>query len=141
MQITLVRLGEKNRGRELSLDRFPIRIGRHPQLDVSLTEHCVSDLHCQLEQMNGILFVRDLGSAHGTFVNGFHVVRSDLLPGDQLTVGQVTFQVFYPRMRSACYDDMEREMTLAPIRPRYTADRGCRQVLSTSCRPSIGRTG
>ncbi len=125
MQVTLVRLGKNKRGRELLLDRFPIRIGRHPRLGVSLNEHCVSEFHCQLGLINGILLVRDLGSAYGTFVNGFHVVRSDLLPGDQLTVGEVTFQVFYPRERSARYDDMEREMTLAPIGPRRTADRGC----------------
>ncbi len=128
MQVTLVRLGENKHACEVSLDRFPIRIGRDPQLDVSLTEHGVSEFHCQLGQINGILFVRDLGSAHGTFVNGFHVARSDLLPGDQLTVGEVTFQVFYPRERSARYFDMEREMTLAPIDPRRTDNRGCQRV-------------
>jgi pSer/pThr/pTyr-binding forkhead associated (FHA) protein len=122
MHITLVRLGEKNWARELWLDRFPIRIGRNLQLDVSLNEPGVSWFHCELAQINGILFVRDLGSASGTFVNGFHVVRSDLLPGDQLTVGQADFRVFYPRDRSAAYYDIEREMTLAPIGARRTPE-------------------
>ena len=122
MQVTLVSLDRNIPGCQLSLERSPIRIGRHPQLDVSLDDQGVSDFHCQLGQINGILWVRDLGSVNGTYVNGFHVIQSHLLPGDELRVGRANFQVFYPRTRANQAEDKEREMTLAPSSQQVIAD-------------------
>ncbi|MCY2987317.1 MAG: FHA domain-containing protein [Planctomycetota bacterium] len=122
MQVTLVSLDRNIPGCQLSLERSPIRIGRHPQLDVSLDDQGVSDFHCQLGQINGILWVRDLGSVNGTYVNGFHVIQSHLLPGDELRVGRANFQVFYPRRHADQAEDMEREMTLAASGQQLTAD-------------------
>ena len=122
MQVTLVSLDSNTPGCQLSLERAPIRIGRHPHLDVSLDDQGVSDFHCQLGQINGVLWVRDLGSENGTYVNGFHVVQSHLLPGDELRVGTANFQVFYPRTPAHQAEDQEREMTLAASSRPLAAD-------------------
>jgi pSer/pThr/pTyr-binding forkhead associated (FHA) protein len=42
-----------------------------------------------------VLFVRDLGSRNGSFVNGRYATESSLRPGDKLGVGVTTFVVFY----------------------------------------------
>ncbi len=89
-----------NRGKRawLICDRqLPVRIGRHPDVAIRLNDESVSDFHCEVDGIRGVLWVRDVGSLHGTFVNGFHVTQSHLLPGDWLTVGGTSMQVHYVR--------------------------------------------
>jgi pSer/pThr/pTyr-binding forkhead associated (FHA) protein len=74
-----------------------IRIGRRAGLDIQLDDESVSYFHCQIDQINGTLWIRDLGSANGIFVNGFNVAQSHLMPGDRLTVGTTSFRVEYER--------------------------------------------
>ena len=44
---------------------------------------------------NGMLFVRDLGSRHGSLINGRFAAEAPLTAGDRLTVGLTTFVVSY----------------------------------------------
>jgi pSer/pThr/pTyr-binding forkhead associated (FHA) protein len=97
MDVKLVGIDQETADFEASLDMSPLRIGRHPMATLRIDDETVSDFHCELGRINGVLWVRDLGSTHGTFVNGFHVVQSHLMPGDRLTVGMVTFRVSYDR--------------------------------------------
>jgi pSer/pThr/pTyr-binding forkhead associated (FHA) protein len=97
MKFRLHSLDERLPSFELTLTKSPVRIGRHPGLDVSLDDESVSPFHCQIDQINGTLWVRDLGSGEGIFVNGFNVPQSHLMPGDRLTVGTMSFRVEYER--------------------------------------------
>lgn len=56
--------------------------------DVDLGDPTVSALHFQVDVMGREVFVRDLGSRNGTTLNGHPVRYSELLPGDELTVGE-----------------------------------------------------
>jgi len=111
MEVRLVSLDHEAPDFEASLDASPVRIGRHPRATVQIDDESVSDFHCEVDRIKGVLWVRDLGSTHGTFVNGFHVVQSHLMPGDQLTVGMVTFRVFYERKPSR----LSRAVDLATV--------------------------
>jgi pSer/pThr/pTyr-binding forkhead associated (FHA) protein len=82
---------------DMTLDGSPIRIGRRAGSDIQLDDESVSDYHCKIDQINGTLWIRDLGSAKGIFVNGFNVTQSHLMPGDRLTVGTTSFRVEYER--------------------------------------------
>lgn len=64
-----------------------IGIGRHRDMEIHVSDAWVSRFHCEIDQINGTVYVRDLGSKHGVFVNGFHVSRAQVMPGDRLTVG------------------------------------------------------
>jgi pSer/pThr/pTyr-binding forkhead associated (FHA) protein len=75
--------------------RFPALIGRSEEADVRLSDRWTSRQHCRLEERDGVLVVRDLGSRHGTWVNQNRVVESPILPGDQLSVGLVTLRAKY----------------------------------------------
>lgn len=77
----------------LSAVELPITIGRHDGADIFLADHWVSRWHCKLLAENGELKVLDLGSRHGTFVNGERVDEAVLLPGDELNIGLTTLQV------------------------------------------------
>jgi len=52
------------------LTRFPFRIGRDPASDLSLASSSVSKRHAEIFHSGAMVFVQDLGSTNGTFVNG-----------------------------------------------------------------------
>lgn len=76
-----------------ALDSFPALLGRSMDAAIRLDDGWVSRRHCQIDQIEGTLLVRDLQSKHGTFVNGERVTESVLLPGDKLSIGKSTLLV------------------------------------------------
>lgn len=72
---------------------FPIVIGRGNQADVSIEDRWVSRVHCQLDTIDGRLFLRDLESKHGTYVNECRVERAEVISGDQIEIGLTTILV------------------------------------------------
>jgi pSer/pThr/pTyr-binding forkhead associated (FHA) protein len=77
------------------LDRFPSDIGRGDDASVRIDDRWLSRRHCRLILEDGVLKVRDLGSRHGTFVNGQSVSECKLLPGDELSIGLSHFVTDY----------------------------------------------
>jgi len=76
-----------------SLGDLPIRIGRNTNNDITVGDRWISREHCELYFGNELL-VRDLGSKHGTFVNGKSIDGPvSLKVGDKLTVGMTEFQL------------------------------------------------
>ncbi len=69
-------------------------VGRHDECHVKIKSSLVSRQHCHLFEKKGLLLVKDLGSANGTFVNGKRVQEQQVLePGDELTIGDVQLRV------------------------------------------------
>lgn len=100
MRIELIGFDEEAPAFEATLADQPVRIGRHRDMDIRVTDRWASRCHCEVGQIDGSLWVRDLGSKHGVFVNGFHVTSTHLMPGDRLTVGTTSFRVKYERQTS-----------------------------------------
>ena len=98
---------------DMTLVGSPIRIGRRPGLDIQLDDESVSYFHCQIDQINCTLWIRDLGSTNGIFVNGFNVAQSHLMPGDRLTVGTTSFRVEYGRETQGRSASREVEFVVA----------------------------
>ena len=79
--------------------RFAIRdgatsIGRSSASDIILkSDDYASGSHAQLTRHGGLLYVEDLGSTNGTFVNGRKTVgATPLRHGDSVRVGSTTFR-------------------------------------------------
>lgn len=68
-------------------------IGRGAECDLVLEEAGIADQHAVLKTLSEGLFLRDLGSPKGSFVNGKRVRDSELRHGDQLEFEQVRFLV------------------------------------------------
>lgn len=76
---------------EVSLDSTPVVVGRSADAGIRLDDLSVSHFHCRIDDVDGQLVVSDLGSRHGTFVNGARITESPLLPGDSLSIGMLSF--------------------------------------------------
>jgi pSer/pThr/pTyr-binding forkhead associated (FHA) protein len=90
MLARLVPLGE---GPSISIDRSILLIGRHPDCDVRVRSPKVSRRHCLLALVSDRLVIRDLASTNGVRVNGKRVQESALVPRDEVTIGDVRFQL------------------------------------------------
>jgi NADPH-dependent 2,4-dienoyl-CoA reductase/sulfur reductase-like enzyme/pSer/pThr/pTyr-binding forkhead associated (FHA) protein len=76
-------------GRRYELLGSQISIGRDPQADVSIQDPAVSSTHAQITLHEGALYLRDLGSRNGTWVNAQQVTTPYLLrDGDVVHVGE-----------------------------------------------------
>ena len=69
-------------------------LGRHRRkVDIYVDADTLSKQHCRIERVEGKLFVEDLGSRNGTFVNEERVTKSELHIGDTLQCGSVVFRL------------------------------------------------
>ena len=108
-----MRLVAESGGQTLS---FPLRqgatiVGRHSSCHICIPSRTVSRRHCQLVVDGPRVSVRDLGSSHGTFVNGQRVERAELRDGDRLSLGgfELRFEVtegVHPYPQGAPADDI-----------------------------------
>ena len=69
-----------------------LRFGRGLDNDVVLDSLSVSREHARLLQADG-LYIEDLGSRNGTFVNGQRVQRARVRPGDRVRLGATELRV------------------------------------------------
>ncbi len=76
-------------------------IGRHSECDICLPSEEISRHHAKIEVTSDGLFVEDLGSANGTFVNGKRVRRAKLAAGNELMLDTVRFLLQSPGMDSS----------------------------------------
>jgi two-component system, cell cycle response regulator len=81
-------------GRRHVLNRPVITIGRGRDNDIVLPSDCVSRKHVQLEHRADALYIVDLESTNGTFINDDPRLTQEhkLRRGDQLTVGDTIFK-------------------------------------------------
>ncbi|OYW17400.1 MAG: hypothetical protein B7Z55_12590, partial [Planctomycetales bacterium 12-60-4] len=64
------KFGAAGESRSKLIDPIPFRVGRRPEASLSLPRATVSGLHAELFTIEDRLYVRDLGSTNGTFING-----------------------------------------------------------------------
>jgi hypothetical protein len=77
-------------GDELEVDSAPITVGRGGQNDLALEgDEFASSRHVRFEPRSDGVWVQDLGSTNGTYVNGIRIDGARrLAPGDVVRVGE-----------------------------------------------------
>ena len=82
-------------GEEVPVDSMPVAIGRGGQNEIPLDgDEFASAQHARFESKRDGLWVEDIGSTNGTFVNGARVTTPRRLSkGDVVRVGQTDFRV------------------------------------------------
>lgn len=74
---------------EIQLKPGANRVGRNEENDFTLSHESVSSAHCEITVSDAGIFLKDLGSTNGTFVNRAPVTEIQLQPGQHVQVGQV----------------------------------------------------
>lgn len=87
----IVAISGAEKGKVYPLGPFDLIIGKGKSCDVRLADPLVSPKHCGLCHEGERPVVWDMGSAVGTFVNGFYCGGKILLDGDRIRVGRAIF--------------------------------------------------
>jgi hypothetical protein len=90
----LVGVSGKLQGQRYSIPPQGLRVGRQAGNEVLLDETGVSRQHARLIFHNGALWVQDMGSRNGVFVNDARVqAHRQLSPGDKIRIGNTVLEV------------------------------------------------
>ena len=74
--------------KELPLDKDQMVLGRDKKCDIHLDDRGLSRKHAMLESRGGAIWISDLGSSNGTYVNGEPITSSICLhSGDTISIG------------------------------------------------------
>jgi len=124
----LVFLSGPQRGARVRIERDVVRIGRERTNDVALEDINSSRRHAELFLHEGAVYIRDLHSTNGTFVNGARVEEAKLSSGDQIEIGD-TVLLFEERetksvTRSVAFqegtaDEEAHQLRLDPRKSQY----------------------
>lgn len=90
-----------------------ITIGRGSECDLVLDEPEMSRAHATIEVTASEIYLRDLGSANGTFVNGVQVKDAALYTGDQLAFDRNRFLIEAPGMPIRRFEPRTEEVPAA----------------------------
>ncbi len=83
-----IRSGGGRAGEVFALDGERMTIGRSPDAEVFLDDVTVSRNHALIVRRRDGLYVDDLGSLNGTYVNRHRIESHRLADGDELQVGK-----------------------------------------------------
>ncbi len=83
-----IRAGGGRAGEVFALDGERMTIGRSPDAEVFLDDVTVSRNHALIVRRRDGLYVDDLGSLNGTYVNRHRIDSHRLADGDELQVGK-----------------------------------------------------
>jgi hypothetical protein len=77
-------------GDVVALDAHPLTVGRGRNNDIAIPgDDYASSRHARFEPRRDGVYVEDIGSTNGTFVNGIRLTRDRrLIPGDVVRVGE-----------------------------------------------------
>ncbi len=95
VQIRLEHLSGPEDGKIVGFSKERVRIGRSEDCDLVLAhDGTVSRRHAELVREGERLFIEDLGSTHGTFVDGQRISgRTEVRSGAIIRVGRSFLQV------------------------------------------------
>ncbi len=94
MKVQLVLLDGSHRGHRITLELGLAVFGRARGNTVRLPSERISRKHCRLWLERRKVWVQDLGSQNGTFVNDDPIVgKVEVTTGDELKVGHIRFRV------------------------------------------------
>jgi pSer/pThr/pTyr-binding forkhead associated (FHA) protein len=84
----VIRAGGGRAGETFQMTGDQMRIGRSPEAEVFLDDVTVSRNHALLVRRRDGLYIDDLGSLNGTYVNRRRIESHKLTDGDELQIGK-----------------------------------------------------
>lgn len=116
---SLVVLAGPRVGTMLRIDGRDVTIGRSLRVELSLDDDGVSRRHARLRERDGAVWLEDLGSRNGTFVNGLRVMAAvQLADGDKIHVGRGSVMKF--TYHDALDDSFQERVVVSALRDPLT---------------------
>jgi phosphoserine phosphatase RsbU/P len=104
--------------RDVPLNASPFRIGRQAGNELTLRDSRISRQQAQIISCNGGWVLEDMGSRHGTFVNGEKVLKHELQPRDKIDFGMAdSYKLIYLGEGATIEELVERVEAPAPSAP------------------------
>jgi hypothetical protein len=104
----------------LELRLGTVRVGRNPENDFQIDHPSISSSHCEIYYGDDRVVVRDLGSTNGTFIDGNPISEAELIPGQVLAMGEVTFDLD-TAIAEISVPELSRETFEVPVMPNGKA--------------------
>jgi len=93
MSILLTVIKGADKGKSVKVEDTPFLIGRDEDVDFTISDEAVSRTHSIIIYENGKLYIRDMDSKNGTYLNGKRITKEELRDGDVLRIGDTTIKV------------------------------------------------
>ena len=104
--------------RDIPLNASPFRIGRQAGNELTLRDSRISRQQAQILSENGSWTLEDMGSRHGTFVNGEKVLKHELHPRDKIDFGMAdSYKLIYLGEGATIEELVEKVEGPAPSAP------------------------
>ncbi|MFN8537010.1 MAG: FHA domain-containing serine/threonine-protein kinase [Thermomicrobiales bacterium] len=121
-----------DQGKRIPLSEASTTIGRHADATITLGDEQASRRHARIDLLDDILWIRDLGSANGTFVNGTQLRQPFALsPGDTILIGNTTLRLLATEERAP-----RLVPPPAPLPPEQMLDAATRLAHSSGTAPT-----
>jgi len=115
--VDLVVLSGPCAGARFAIPDVPIVVGRSLEANFAIDDPWISNMHALIERRGRELWVVDLGSRNGTFVDGRQVSEARLVPGIALAFGRTRIEL---RSRAAT-STIDTKAMKAPPRRRHVS--------------------
>ncbi|MFU8805361.1 MAG: diguanylate cyclase [Bradymonadaceae bacterium] len=94
-QAYLIVISGPHVGKMFKIDREQVTVGRSSKADMHVNDLGISRAHARLQARGEDIFIEDLQSANGTYLNGDRLLRQQqLCDGDKITLGSTTILKF-----------------------------------------------
>jgi sigma-B regulation protein RsbU (phosphoserine phosphatase) len=121
--------------REVAIATTPYRIGRQAGNELTLRDSRISRQQAQILAVNGAMVLEDMGSRHGTYVNGQKTLRHELKPKDQVDFGMAdSYKLLFLGEGATIEELVERVEAPAP------ASSGSRELYHLGVLLEVART-
>src|ERR1700722_18944841 len=121
--------------REVAISSTPYRIGRQAGNELTLRDSRISRQQAQILAVDGGIVLGDMGSRHGTYVNGQKTLRHELKPKDQVDFGMAdSYKLLFLGEGATIEEFVERVEAPAP------ASSGSRELYHLGVLLEVART-
>lgn len=128
-------------GQEISVDRDML-VGRHQDADVLLQAAEISRRHAALLLKDQLLWVQDLNSSNGTFVNDIRIEQEKQLhDGDIVQFASFKFSVLAPAKEILDLPEIEAEPVQTAVLTQDLSDQGMPILAERAAETEVRRDG
>ena len=128
-------------GQEISIDRDML-VGRHQDADVLLQAAEISRRHAALLLKDQLLWVQDLNSSNGTFVNDIRIEQEKQLhDGDIVQFASFKFSVLAPAKEILDLPEIEVEPVQTAVLTQDLSDQGMPSLAERAVETEVRRDG